>query len=135
MPHRHGFFFSFFFFFSILLFNHQQQSSTRGYSQIWLYNSESKVEIFKNPTIFWQLIGTYCPRPERHNSVNSLSGGKASQKSRTPTVVVRSFVRPSFSKLWEMNQTMMLGTHRNVCFRWSYCQNCKYARETELSPQ
>jgi hypothetical protein len=82
-----------------LLFNHQQQSSTRGYSQIWLYNSESKVEIFKNPTIFWQLIGTYCPRPERHNSVNSLSGGKASQKSRTPTVVVRSFVRPSFSKL------------------------------------
>lgn len=35
-----------------------------------------------------------------------------------------SFVRPSVRKLWEMN-SYNDARHTPICFRWSYCQNCK----------
>jgi hypothetical protein len=107
-----GFFF--FLFFSILWCNHTDNHPQEELAKFG-YNSERKVEIFKNCTTFWQLIGTYCPWPE--DTILEFL------EPNTPTVVVRLSVHP-VRKLWEMN-SYNDARHTPICFRWSYCQNCK----------
>jgi hypothetical protein len=122
MAHRHGGFF--FLFFSILWCNHTDNHPQEELAKFG-YNSERKVEIFKNCTTFWQLIGTYCPWPE--DTILEFL------EPDTPTVVVCLSVHPSLNyEKWI--HTMMLGTHRFVFGGHTVKTASKHARDTQLSP-
>ncbi len=82
-----------------------------------------KLEIFKNYIIYLATYWNLLSSTRRHNSWIL--------RARHPP---SSFVCPSVRKLWE-NESDNDARHTPICFRWSYCQNCKHAQETKLSPQ